>query len=67
MEPRQNKGDIEDRIRAEFSRALADLENASIENKPQATSRLNRAVRRLFDFVGYGKTPTDWRRPSERC
>ena len=48
---------IEDRVRDEFANAFEALERASTEEKPQATSRLNRAVRRLYDFVGYGKIP----------
>ena len=52
---------MEDRIRSEFERALAALERTSIEEKPQATARLNRAVRMLFYFIGYGKLPLNWR------
>ena len=47
--------EIEDRIRREFQLALDKLEQASDKEKADATERLNRAVRRLYDFIGYGK------------
>jgi hypothetical protein len=56
-----DKGAMESLIRSEFERALAALEQASIEEKPQATARLNRAVGMLFDLIGYGKLPLNWR------
>ena len=46
---------IEDRIRNEFAIAFEMLEQAPTEQKQKAESRLNRAVRRLIDFVAYGK------------
>jgi len=49
---------IEERIRNEFAIALAELEQSPPEDKPLAEMRLNRAVRRLVDFVAYGKVPT---------
>ena len=45
----------EERIRAEFEIAWAERERASPADKLQAESRLNNAVRRLVDFVAYGK------------
>jgi len=50
---------IEKQIHKEFQDAFDALERASGQGKVEATARLNRAVRRLFDFVGYGKVPTD--------
>ena len=46
-----DRADIEDRIRRELAEAFDTLDHASTDEKPQASSRLNRAVRRLFDFV----------------
>ena len=46
---------VEDRIRNEFTIAFEMVEQAASEQKPEAESRLNRAVRRLIDFVAYGK------------
>ena len=48
---------IEKQIHKEFQAAFDEFERASGQAKVTATSRLNRAVRRLFDFVGYGKVP----------
>jgi hypothetical protein len=48
---------IEEQIHKEFQDAFDELERAS--EKVDAAARLNRVVRRLFDFVGYGKMPTD--------
>jgi len=45
----------EERIRWEFAAALEALEEASEDQRPEATRRLNRALRSLYDFVGYGK------------
>ena len=45
----------EDRIRAEFAIALAEMERASPADKAEAESHLNRAVRRLVDLIAYGK------------
>ena len=52
---------IEDRVRREFAAAWDALERAPAEEKPKAISRLNRAVRRLYDLVGHGKLPPEWR------
>ena len=46
-----DRADIEDRIRRELAEASDALDHASADEKSEATSRLNRAVRRLFDFV----------------
>jgi hypothetical protein len=50
---------IEEQIHKEFQDAFDEFERASGHAKVAATARLNRAVRRLFDFVGYGRVPTD--------
>jgi hypothetical protein len=59
---------IEEQIHKEFQDAFDGLERASRQERLDATARLNRAVRRLFDFVGYGKVPTDlqFKRPDFR-
>ena len=59
---------IEKQIHKEFQDAFDALERASGQGQVEATARLNRAVRRLFDFVGYGKVPTDlqFKRPDFR-
>ena len=48
--------ELEDRIRQEFAIAVEQLEQATPEDKPQAESRLNKAVRRLVDLIAHGKT-----------
>lgn len=60
MESLLDRSTFEDRIRDEMAAAFAELEQAPPEAKPAATSRLNQAVRRLHDFVGYGKLPPEW-------
>jgi hypothetical protein len=50
---------IKEQVHKEFRDAFDELERASGREKVDATARLNRAVRRLFDFVGYGKVPRD--------
>ena len=61
MEPPVYGTAAEDRIRSEMAAAFSVMEQATEEEKPVATSRLNQTVRQLFDFVGYGKLPSDWR------
>ena len=61
MEPPVYGTATEDRIRSEFEAAFSVMEQATEEEKPVANSRLNQAVQQLFDFVGYGKLPSDWR------
>jgi hypothetical protein len=51
--------EIEDNIRKEFRAAFDELEHAQEKEKADAGARLNRAVRRLYDFVGSGKVPQD--------
>jgi hypothetical protein len=51
--------EMEEQIRNEFQFALDELEVASGEENAEATDRLNRATRRLYDFVGSGKVPQD--------
>lgn len=53
------KWKLDDRIRGEFLAASAGLKQASAEDEANAHSRLHRAVRRLYDFVGYGKLPSE--------
>jgi hypothetical protein len=52
--------DIEGQIREELAEAFDSLEHAAPEDRPRATVRLNRAVRQLYDFIGYGKLPQKW-------
>jgi hypothetical protein len=51
--------EIEEQIHKEFRDAFDELERASGQQRIDAVARLNRAVRKLFDFVGYGKMPMD--------
>ena len=60
MESPSDKRELEDRIRSEFLTAFAGLKQASAEEEANAHSRLHRAVRRLYDFVGCGKLPSEW-------
>ena len=46
-------------LRFEFENAFTALEQAPEAEKPRAASRLNRAVRRLYDLIGYGKMPAN--------
>jgi len=57
MQVATDRAAIEDQIRFEFEAAFDALERAPDEEKPRAASRLNRAVRRLYDLIGYGKMP----------
>jgi hypothetical protein len=57
MGPTIDRTVVEDQIRSEFQEAFNALEEAPEEEKPRAASRLNRAVRRLYDLIGYGKIP----------
>jgi hypothetical protein len=50
---------IEEQIHKEFQAAFDEFERGSGQAKVAATARLNRAVRRQFDFVDYGKVATD--------
>jgi hypothetical protein len=50
---------IKEQVHKEFRAAFDELERASGQEKIDAAARLNRAVRRLFDFVGYGVVPRD--------
>ena len=59
MPSRSPQRAIEEQIHKEFQDAFDELERVSGKEKTDATARLNRAVRRLFDFVGYGKVPRD--------
>lgn len=54
MEPAMNRAAIEERIRSEFEAAVAAVENAPPARKTHEEKRLNRAVRRLYDLIGYG-------------
>jgi len=49
--------EIEEHLRREFEAAFHELERAPDREKSGATARLNRAMRRLYDFVGHGKVP----------
>ena len=61
MESAEKNKTVEDLIRVEFQAAFAAVDSATGEDKPLAMARLNRAVRRLYDLVGHGKLPSDWR------
>ena len=61
MPPAIPQHEIEERIRQDFQAAFDELEQACDEEKASAAARLNRAIRRLYDFVGYGKVPQDLR------
>lgn len=57
--------EIEERIRTDFQMAFDELERAPESNKAEANEQLNRAMRRLYDFVAYGRMPADLQmRPS---
>ena len=49
--------EIEELIHEEFLMAFDEFERAPAAGKAGAAVRLNFAVRRLYDFVGYGKPP----------
>ena len=57
MEPAVDRSAVESQIRTEFEEAFQALDQAPEEDKPGAESRLNRAVRLLYDMIGYGKMP----------
>jgi hypothetical protein len=61
MESVLDETTIEDRIRSEMAAAFEAVEQASAKEMPRAESRLNQAVRGLYDLIGYGKLPSDWR------
>jgi hypothetical protein len=58
---------IEEQIHKEFQGAFDELERASGQEKIEAAGRLNRAVRKLYDFVGYGKMPHDLQFKRPKC
>ena len=47
--------ELEERVRKEFRAAIDEMERASGKEKAEATARLNRATRRLYDLVAHGK------------
>lgn len=59
MLPYSPEVEIEEHIRKEFQAAVDELERAASNQKVHAAARLKRAMRRLYDFVGYGKIPQD--------
>ncbi len=59
MLPYSPEAEIEEHIRKEFQAALDELERAGTNQKVHAAARVKWAIRRLYDFVGYGKTPQD--------
>lgn len=61
MAPAMDRTAIEERIRSEFEAAVAAVENAPPAHKAHEEKRLNRAVRRVYDLIGYGKLPPNWR------
>jgi hypothetical protein len=56
------KDEIEEHIRTEFRHAFDELQCARDFQKADAAELLNRATRRLYDFVGHGKIPPDLQR-----
>jgi hypothetical protein len=58
---------IEKQIHKEFQDAFDALERASGQEQVDAIARLNRAVRKLYDFVGYGKMPHDLQFKRPKC
>lgn len=52
-----NRSEIEERIHQEFSAAFAAWEKAPEEQKAEASLRLNKTVRQLYDFVVRGELP----------
>ena len=61
MPSRFTQNEIEKQIREEFQAAFDELERVPQDEKADATDRLNRATRRLYDFVGNRKLPQDSR------
>jgi len=59
MLPCSPESEIEEHIRKDFQAAFDEHERAPGNQKADAAVRLNRAMRRLYDFVGYGKVPPD--------
>jgi len=55
MHPLSPRHTIEEQIRKEFRDAFDELERTPEKEKAEATARLHRAVRRLYDVVGSGK------------
>jgi hypothetical protein len=53
------EAEIEEHIRKEFQSAVDELERAASNQKVHAEARLKRVMRRLYDFVGYGRIPQD--------
>jgi hypothetical protein len=54
---------IKEQVHNEFRAAFDELERASGKEKEAAAARLNRAVRRSYNFVGYGKVPEELQPP----
>ena len=61
MPSRFTQHEIEKQIREEFQAAFDELERASQKERADAADRLNRATRRLYDFVENRKLPQDSR------
>ena len=59
MLPYSPEAEIEEHISKDFQAAFNEHELASGNQKAEAAARLNRALRRLYDFVGHGKMPAD--------
>jgi hypothetical protein len=59
MPPVIPQNEIEEQIREEFRTAFDEWERAPENEKEAAGERLDRAIRRLYDFVGCGKVPQD--------
>jgi len=57
LESAYNRSEIEERIHHEFSAAFAAWEEEPEEQKADASLRLNKTVRQLYDFVVRGELP----------
>ena len=52
-----NVMEVENRIHEEMRVAFDRWEQASADQKPEASARLNQTVRQLYDFVVRGRVP----------
>jgi hypothetical protein len=57
VKPELDPVEVENRIHEEMRAAFAGLEQASPDQKPEASRQVDEAVRQLYDFVVRGKVP----------
>jgi len=55
--PELDPVEVENRIHEELRAAFAQWEQASADQKTEASTHLDQAVRQLYDFVVRGKAP----------